>query len=79
MGDSGGGRVAILARLEDQIRWYDRRSRTNQRGYQVAKVVEIILAAAVPLLAGLSGKPVAVGIVGMALVVLQGVEHLFVP
>jgi hypothetical protein len=44
-------------RLEDQLGWYDRKSRDNQRRYQRLKLLELAVAAALPVVAGV-GSPV---------------------
>lgn len=66
-----------LDRLDDQIGWYDQRSAYCQRMYKGLKLVEIFAAALVPLLAGLSSvKGWVTGLVGAAVVVLEGLQHL---
>jgi hypothetical protein len=44
-------------RLENQLGWYDRKSRYNQRRYQWLKLLELAVAAALPVVAGV-GSPV---------------------
>jgi hypothetical protein len=71
-------------RLEDQIAWYDAKSEQNQKRYKRPKVVELVCAALVPLAASLpatgawsvslAGFPA--GILGVAIVVLEGLQHL---
>jgi hypothetical protein len=41
-------------RVDDQIAWYNRKSASNQRWFQLLHMVEIVAAATIPLLAGLS-------------------------
>jgi hypothetical protein len=68
----------ILGRLEDQINWYDRKSRSAQHIYKRVKVVEILAAAMIPLLAGQSfrdDKLVTAGL-GVLITVLEGILHL---
>ena len=65
-----------LDRLEDQIAWYDRRSNYCQRLYKALKLGEIVAAALVPLLAGLSAKPWLTGAAGVLVVTLEGVQQL---
>ena len=68
----------IFARLEDQIDWYDRKSRSAQRTFKRIKVVEILAAAAIPFLAGLTfqhDKLVTAGL-GVLITILEGVLHL---
>ena len=48
------GNDPIMDRLEDQINWYDRKSQSAQHIYKRLKIVEILAAAMIPLLAGLS-------------------------
>jgi len=38
-------------RLEDQIGWYDRKSRTAQRRYKILKLAQVIIAGLIPLVA----------------------------
>jgi hypothetical protein len=64
-------------RLEDQIAWYEDKSGASQRWYKRVKVVELVIAAAVPPLAGLEASPVVVSIVASMVVVLEGLQHLF--
>ena len=40
-------------RLEDQIDWYDRRSRSNQRLFKLVKGVQLVAAATIPVVATL--------------------------
>jgi hypothetical protein len=65
-----------LDRLEDQIRWYDMRSAYCQKMYKSLKVIEVVAAAFVPLLAGLSARPWLTGALGAVVVVLEGVQQL---
>jgi hypothetical protein len=43
-----------LERLEDQIGWYDKKSASNQSWFKRIKIIELIAAALIPLLAGFS-------------------------
>ncbi|HTW50157.1 MAG TPA: DUF4231 domain-containing protein [Acidobacteriaceae bacterium] len=68
----------IDARLEDQIAWYDSRSRSAQHVFKRIKIVEILAAALIPFLAGLSfrhDKLVTAGL-GVLITILEGVLHL---
>ena len=68
----------IFNRLEDQIAWYDRKSRSAQRIFKRIKVIEIIAAAAIPFLAALTfryDKLVTAGL-GVLITVLEGLLHL---
>ncbi len=76
-------------RLEDQIAWYERRGAEAQRTYKRLKVVQVVLAALIPFLAGFQDNlaamldprwallpAVVIALVGVAVVVLEGLQHL---
>ncbi len=68
----------IYGRLEDQIDWYDRKSRSSQHIFKRIKVVEILSAAAIPFLAALNyphDKLVTAGL-GVLITILEGLLHL---
>lgn len=68
----------ITGRLEDQIGWYDRKSRQAQRVFKRIKVIEILSAAMIPFLAALSfphDKLVTAGL-GVLITILEGLLHL---
>jgi hypothetical protein len=68
----------IIQRLEDQIAWYDVRSRSNMRWYKRIKISEIASAAVIPFLAA-SSIPHAVfatGILGMLVTLFEGTLQL---
>jgi hypothetical protein len=67
-----------LARLDAQIKWYDRRSSVNRRLYKLLKTLIIASASAIPVLttAGLPhGTHLAAGL-GVMIAVLEGVQQL---
>jgi uncharacterized protein DUF4231 len=68
----------IYGRLEDQIDWYDRKSRSAQRIFKRVKIVEILGAAAIPFLAGLNypGDKMVTGGLGVLITILEGLLHL---
>lgn len=68
----------IYGRLEDQIDWYDRKSRIAQRIFKRIKIVEILGAAAIPFLAGLNypGDKLVTGGLGVLITILEGLLHL---
>jgi hypothetical protein len=76
-------------RLEDQIDWYDAKSVHAQRAYKRLKVIQVVLAAFIPFLAGFQDSlaelldprvvllpRVAIALLGVAVVVLEGVQQL---
>jgi hypothetical protein len=64
------------ARLEDQIAWYDAQSLHNQRWYKRLKVVQIVVAAAIPVAAAASAPGWLMGAGGALIVVLEGYQQL---
>jgi hypothetical protein len=64
-------------RLEEQIAWYDDRSRRSQRWFKRLKVAQIVVAAAIPVGAGNSAPAWLIGGAGAFIVVLEGLQQLF--
>jgi hypothetical protein len=74
--------VYLKERLEDQISWYDAKSIEAQRSFKRLRVIEIVAAAAIPLLSGFvdpqrPGVAVSVGLLGALVAVIAGVLGLF--
>jgi len=76
-------------RLEDQIEWYDRKGGEAQRTYRRLKVIEVVFGALIPFLAGFQDNlravlapdlgllpAVLIALLGVGVVVLEGVQHL---
>lgn len=68
----------IFGRLEEQIDWYDRKSRSAQRFFKRIKIFEIVAAAAIPFLAGLNYQhdKLVTGGLGVLITILEGLLHL---
>src|SRR5215207_2026782 len=64
-------------RLEDQLSWYDRKSRDNQRRYQWLKLLELAVAAALPVVAGVGSAVWVAGGLAAVIGVLEGVQLLY--
>lgn len=64
-------------RLEDQLAWYDRKSAHQKRWFHGLKVGQIVIAAAIPVVAALGGSAGLAGALGAVLVVLEGLQQLF--
>ena len=68
-------------RLDDQINWYDKKSSANQAAYKRLRLIEIIAAASIPLLAGYSRESrsvgLAIGVIGLLVAVLAGIVSLY--
>lgn len=64
-------------RLEEQIGWYSRKSRDNQRVYKQLKLLELTIAAALPVVASLHSPVWVTGGLAAVIVVLEGAQHLY--
>jgi hypothetical protein len=66
-----------LDRLEDQLAWYDAKATKNRVWYQSLKVVQIVVAAAIPVVAAAGASAAIAGAMGAVIVVLEGLQQLF--
>lgn len=68
----------IVARLEDQIGWYNRKSLSAQHIFKRMKVVEILAAATIPFVTGFQFRyaTILTGGLGVLITVLEGILHL---
>lgn len=74
----------IEKRLQDQIDWYDRKSLTNQRTFKRLKIVEIVAAALIPFLSGISINnsdfrligTIIIGLLGMSVTIIASILNL---
>jgi hypothetical protein len=69
--------AVVLERLEQQLRWYGRNARRSKRWYLRIKLVQIVAAAFIPVLAAAHLSTTAMGSLGAAVVVLESVQQLF--
>jgi hypothetical protein len=67
----------VQTRLAEELRWYDARARNNQRWYRAIKVVQLVAAALVPVMAGIGVSAWITGGLGSVIVVLEGVQQLY--
>ena len=68
----------VWKRLDEQIDWYDRGSRRSKRWYLRLKVVQIVTAASIPVLATAWPEKAWIGgVLGALIVVLEGLQQLF--
>ncbi len=65
-----------IARLEDQIAWYDRKSMANQRRFKLLKGVQLVVAATIPIAATLDALPAVAATLGGAIIVVEGFQQL---
>lgn len=74
--DREGGTSVAARRLDDQLDWHDRKSVAAQRAYKRVKTVELVVAATVPVLAGLSAPAAVTAALAAVVVVAEGVLQL---
>jgi uncharacterized protein DUF4231 len=65
-----------VQRLEDQIAWYDGKSRENQRRFKLLKGVQLVAAATIPVAATLGAHPGVAATLGATIVVMEGFQQL---
>lgn len=63
-------------RLEDQLHWYDAKSAECQRSFKRTKLVQLVLSAAVPVLALVDVPAPLTASVAAVVVVLEGAQQL---
>jgi hypothetical protein len=66
-----------IDRIEDQIKWYSQKSRSNQYWFKHLKVIEIICAALIPISAGLNLSSYITGGLGAVIVIFEGIQGLY--
>jgi hypothetical protein len=64
------------ARLQDQIAWYDRKSGECQRRFKLLKGFQLVIAAAIPVVATIDIHPAVTAGLGAAIVVIEGFQQL---
>jgi hypothetical protein len=68
---------AAWDRLETQIKWYGGHARSNKRWYMRIKLVQIVSAAIIPVIAAADLPTWIAGALGALVVVLESVQQLF--
>jgi hypothetical protein len=66
-----------VARLDDQLAWYDAKSGSAQRAYKRVKTAELVVAAAVPVVAGVGAPPLLTAALGAVVVLAEGILQLY--
>ncbi len=73
--DDAGG--PAWERLEDQLGWYDRKSMAAQRAYKRVKLSQLIVGAAVPVVAALQVPAAVTATLAAFVVVAEGAQQLY--
>lgn len=66
-----------LARLDEQLEWYDAAAGRSQRWYRSLKLLTLVLGAAIPVAAALGASAGVAGVLGGIVVVVEGAQQLF--
>lgn len=70
----------IKYRLDDQINWYDHKAASAQRFYKASQIIELIIAAIIPLLSGYAADykciAIIIGICGALITFIEGLCKL---
>jgi len=71
----------IKDRLDDQIKWYSSKSKSNQKYYKRLKIIEIVIASFIPFFAGVGNQlkfySITIGILGLIVAISAGVIVLY--
>ncbi|MBV9496008.1 MAG: DUF4231 domain-containing protein [Acidobacteria bacterium] len=71
----------LKERVDEQIAWYDGKSRSAQRGFKALRITEIVGAATLPFLTPYSADSfnirITIGVIGVVLAVGAGLLSLF--
>jgi len=81
MPESEANNDQTLERLDNQIRWYDLHSGRQRRSFYSLKIVTVVAAATIPLLATIVAdgylNKIATSSLGALIVVIEGLQQLF--
>jgi len=75
--DAERAKEVTLARLEDQITWYDRKSTNSRNWHMRLKIGTLVCAAAIPFSAAMGAQAYVGGGLGALVVVMEGFQQLF--
>jgi hypothetical protein len=68
-------------RVDEQINWYDSKSVRAQKKYKLFQIIEIILAATIPILSGYSDRceliPFLIACFGSIIVIIESLTKLY--
>lgn len=72
----------LESRLEDQISWYDKKSKFNQQMYKRLVLIEIVFSVSIPFLTSFVTSEsltikIIIGIIGVGIALIAGVMNLY--
>ncbi len=67
-----------IQRLDDQISWYDKKSRYAQYSFKALKTVQLVAAGIIPLIGvfGIPGSEKVTAVLGLIILVVEGLQQL---
>lgn len=74
---TGGQDGPAWARLEDQLSWYDHKSSAAQQAYKRVKLGQLVVGAAVPVVAALQVSAAVTATLAAIVVVAEGAQQLY--
>jgi hypothetical protein len=76
--EAANEQLPTLERLEDQIGWYDRKSRYAQRWFKSLKIVQLVTAGLVPVAAVFvtTGLEKVTAVLGLVILIVEGLQQL---
>ncbi|MFD6221450.1 DUF4231 domain-containing protein [Nocardia asteroides] len=76
-GESGADHDAVWARLTGQLKWYSENATRAQNRYKRVKLGQIVVGAALPVVAALSAPAVVTASIAAAVVAAEGALQLY--
>jgi hypothetical protein len=66
-----------LARVKDQLDYYDKTAKRSQTSFRVVKVCQLLAAASIPVAAAADASTVVMASIGALILILEGIQALF--
>ena len=69
----------VMDHVEEQIRWYDARSRSNRRWYKFLKVLAIVSASLIPVMTGsvrITHSNLITSMLGVMVTIIEGIQQV---
>jgi hypothetical protein len=69
--------ATTMGRLDSQYTWHDQKSVKAQKAYKQVKLVQLVVGASVPVVAGLSAPAAITAVLAAVVVVAEGLQQLY--
>jgi hypothetical protein len=70
---------SVMDRVEEQIRWYEARSRSNRHWYRSLKMLTIVSASLIPVVTGtasISHSSLITSMLGVMMTIIEGIQQV---